>query len=112
MTEQSVESILAAMNESRERRIAARLTARDSILAANDYELFDKLLGEARTSAQQRLRKNDEPETSGSDGESSKAADGAANSGSLHRKWLHRHLAGLRARSGTSSGGGYFLGRT
>lgn len=77
MADESIESILLAMNQARQQRIAARMVVRDSIFVADDYDLFDKLMAEAHTKASDRLKKTNERDTTGTDSESSEAADGA-----------------------------------
>jgi hypothetical protein len=80
MANESIESILMGMNNARQARIAARMAVRDSIFVSDDYDLFDKLLGEAHTKANDRLKKSNEPDRAGSSDESSETADGAERS--------------------------------
>ena len=76
MASESIDSILLAMNDAREARIAARTAARDSILVSNDYQFFDKLLAEASTRAKARIKTKDEPDSTGTDSESGEPASG------------------------------------
>lgn len=81
MTDESIESILSAMYEARQYRVAERKKLRDSILIADDYELFNKLVDEAHERAMQRLKEANDRKSPRSDTEDSEGTVGPERSG-------------------------------
>ena len=78
MSEESIESILTALNQARLGRIAERKKLRDSIIIHRDFEMFEEAFEAAHASARKRWEKINERTTNESaGGPSSQAADGA-----------------------------------
>ena len=60
MADDSIESLLTALNQTRLDRIAERNKLRDSIIVHHDYEMFEAAFDEVHARAKQRWEKLNE----------------------------------------------------